>query len=87
MKKISERAIEIMVERHKKECGPSDGWGSMYRFNSNTGFNYPNLSYVSVEDLGQALDWFQVELKRETQQAIDRGTDPRLFAGYSDGRS
>jgi hypothetical protein len=62
MKKISERAVEIMVERNRNTRGPTDRWGNFDRFYSTTDHHdYPGMNYVTVGDLAQALDEYQAD--------------------------
>jgi|SRR6478609_1736933 len=83
LKKLSERAIEIMVERHKNTAGPSDGWGNLHRFYSTTDASgYPGLDYVSEKDLAQALDEYQEQVKarldaneQTANQALEKATE------------
>lgn len=59
MKKISIRAIEIMVNRHRGTIGPSGGYNSMHDYYTRTDSKYPNLSYLEPQDTVLAIDEFQ----------------------------
>ena len=64
MVKISERAVELMVARHKKDHGPSPGFSSFYDYMTRTrAHGYPGPTHCSSGDTLQALDEYQAEQK------------------------
>jgi hypothetical protein len=57
MKKFSERAVEIMVERYKKLPGPSSGYANYHEYMQRTAaLEYPSVRYLDASDVALALD-------------------------------
>lgn len=62
MKKISERAVEIMVERYKKLNGPSRDFESYHDYCVRMQLlGYPGVAHVCASDVALALDEYQAE--------------------------
>jgi hypothetical protein len=72
--KISERAVELMVERHKRETlsnvyAPHKTW---FEYATAHESRYPGVEHVAVRDLLQALDEYQeAQMKGKEAQALN----------------
>lgn len=61
MKKISERAVELMVSRHKTDRYSSGE--TVFEYCAKRFEEYPNTKACGAQDLAQALDEYQAELE------------------------
>lgn len=80
MKKISDRAVELMLERHKAILSPKEGQfegcDTWFDYMQKHYSGYPHARHVSQFDLAQALDEFQADVMRAIGRKPPEASEP-----------
>lgn len=74
-KKISERAIEFMIERHKTDTvDPKifQGFTNWFDYNTANVASYPSAQWTGSIDILQALDEYQASQKEDLRASYDK---------------